>query len=160
MRKRTIIIGIAALELAAIPALAFIDTPSFDFDRTYVIAAEIDSPAGLKRYFVNSNAPFDIVAKDFKGPIFTTIKAHGQIGEVQFGENAQMTGTLQNCVTASSVVGAAKIIFKSTEGTITGNGSPVSQAVLVTIVHDLSQNPEIQFLKNQDSKDFPQAEAC
>ncbi len=158
MRKRTIILGIAALELAAIPALAVIGPPNFDFDRTHIITAEIESPPGIKRFFVSGNTAFSIVASDLTGPVVTFIQPQGNIGEVRFGGNTQLPGAVKTCAIASGR--RSEIIFASERGIVTSDGPAISQAILITISHNPSQDPTIEFHKAHDKSGFILAKAC
>lgn len=170
MRKRNIFIGLIALEILALPAAAHLHANLKLTDRTHVIAAEIKSPAGFKRYFVSSDGPFTVTAKDLKGRIYISVFEAGIIGETSFGENAQLPGPPSHCAQTSAE--KEQIIYGADRGTIKNTGDAVSQAVMFSISYttgfgqdlgkDLGQEiePSIDFKPVKTSEALVQASTC
>ncbi len=157
MRKRNIIVGIALLEILSIPAAAHLHANFNLPERTHIISAEIPSPAGLKRYFVSSDGPFVVTAKESSGLLHVSVAEKGRIGDVKFGENAQLPGPRNVCVSTSS---DHEVIYTSSQGTFISDGEVISQTVLLQILYDTEDEPKLDFKAALKADKIPQAEAC
>ena len=158
MRKRNIFIGILALEILALPAAAHLHANMDKSDRVNVIAAEIKSPSGLKRFFVNSDGPFVVTARNLVGPNQVNVFEHGKIGEAVFGGNSQLPGTTGTCTNIKNQ--ETHIIYRADKATIKNKGEAVSQAVLFSIVYNPDYTPEIEFLALAKGQRFEHASPC
>lgn len=158
MRKRTIIFGIAALELASIPLAVLFAGKSFAFERVNVIAAEIDAPPGVKQYFVSSDGAFDIISDNLTGPVMIGIQRQGNIGDVSYGGHSQLPGPQNHCAVIDR--SEPHIIYHGQSGTILAPGDAVSQAVLVTIFHNQALHPDIEFVQQKKTKSIQIAKTC
>jgi len=158
MRKRTIILAIAAMELATIPFVASLGVSSFALERSNVVSGEINSPPGIKQYFVTSEGAFDIVAENAVGPVSVFISAQGQIGQAVYGGASQLPGPAHNC--AQIVSAKPQILYSGERSTIRDEASVIEQSVLVVISHDIGASPDIRFVEKQNSTDIPIAEPC
>jgi len=159
MKKRNIIIAIAAMELLTLPAAAHI-LSDIDFGtRDHVIASKVPLPATTSSSFlVNSNSAFTIIAQNAPGDIRVRVIQSGAMGPVEFGNSAQMPGPAYACNRAVS--GDKFIIYESTQGTESGTGEVVDQAVFVTIDHPSSESSEIKFLTRKAASDINKGESC
>lgn len=158
MRKRTIILSIAALELLALPFVALYGFNSFALDRSHVVSGEIDSPPGLKQYFVTSEGAFDIIAEDIIGPVSVHISAEGRIGLAEYGGASQLPGPAYFC--AQMTDPNLQILYTADRSTIESDGDVIEQSVLIAITHDPAIDPQIRFVTKRKSPDIPTAKPC
>jgi len=158
MRKRNIIIGIAVLEILAIPAAAHLHS-NLDFkQRTHVIAAEIKAPDGVKSYFVSSDGPFVVIGNNLSGNVQIALEQQGQLGDVRFGDTAQLPGPDRACFEIDSE--EAQVVYKGSQGTITQKDDVVAGAVLFTLFHNPKTDPNLQFVRPSKADDLTWAGAC
>ncbi len=158
MRKRTIIIGIAILEILAIPAAAHLHSNLDIKKRVNVIAAEIEAPKGVKSYFVSSDGPFVVTGDGLRGKAIIALYTNGQLGEVSFGKTAQLPGPAQSCVVSLS--DRKQIIYAADQSTVTDKADVLSGAVLFNLYHDPALEPEIQFLRPSKADGLKSTDSC
>jgi len=162
MKKRNLLFGLLALELAtlpfAIPAAAqIIDRISFQVPQR-VASVKIDSTPGITKLVITSNAPFTIASKNAIGDYNVTMHQSGQLNASRFGDNAQMPGPASNCATAVSL--DPSVIYRASQKTALRKGPILSQAVIAEISYDVNLTPDF-IVKTQDSsKKFAEASRC
>ncbi len=158
MRKRNIIIGIAILEILSIPAAAHLHS-NLDFkNRVNVIAAEIEAPNGVKSYFITSDGPFIAIGKDLTGKAMIALNQTGQLGDVSFGETAQLPGPSSACV--DSLSAQEQIIYTASQATVTEKADVLSGTVLFTLFHDSAIQPEIRFVQSSKAGELKPTGSC
>jgi len=123
-----------------------------------VIAAEIKSPPGVQRFFVNSNVPFAITSRNYTGDIQTALFASGRIGNVEFGQNARLPGPALTC--SHTQEGSKNVVYQSERSTFETPGGPIEESVLVSIRYDVSENPTFDFVRHEKAKNIPTGQAC
>lgn len=137
-KKRYIIFGLIAMELASLPAAAkLINHYSVEEVSTASVVL-IDKIEGRKRFAVASNAPFYISTEASVGLITVRIHKSGQIGLDRFGDNAQMPGAALAC---SSLNGERRTIYQSKRKTALNKGDILSQAVIVAVHYEDATDP-------------------
>jgi len=160
LRLRKIILIIVGLELLALPAAAYLYSGITLPDTTHVVSADIKSPPGVQRFFVSSDGPFAVTARKLSGQTKIFVSEKGHIGEVAYGGNTQLPGPDQGCVLSGSP--DRQIIYTANQAIITRDGDAVSQAILVSVVHDKDISPVIEFMSASKAahKNIPKAQAC
>lgn len=157
MRKRHIIFALLGLELLALPAAAYVLSDNANILPSNVIAAEIDSPPGMKRFFVTSDGPFKVTGTNLSGVVEVLVFEHGQIGDVTFGENAQLPGPARNCQRYTN--SSEQLIYTANKSILTSEAEAITQAVLFTFIFDESLTPKIDF-KPSISSEIKAGNAC
>jgi hypothetical protein len=142
--SRYLIGGFIALELLAIPAAAqIVQTVSFKIEPT-VIASKVPlETAGRTDFVVISNAPFYITAANMIGDINVSVSVSGQVGELIFGQSAQLPGPASRCATVTSP--APTPIYQATQRTAAKRGETAEQAIIMTFTYDPVATPDFQF---------------
>lgn len=159
IRKRNIVLAIAGLELLTLPAAAHIFTDFELPDRTIVVGAEIPmDSADTTSFFVNSDGPFAITAENMPGDAKIMVMLSGTFQGVNFGSAAQMPGPAMTCSRADSA--EKTVIYQGSQGTISGEGEVVEQAVLVIVNHPGSAEPVIKFIPQKSAEKYPRGEKC
>ena len=158
MRKRKLIMAIIGLELLAIPAAALLMPEKVLGQTTNIIAAEIESPPGLKRYFVTSDGGFQISGKNLDGVVRVLVSEQGQIGPVEYGGFTQLPGPRQNCLNIDD--GKKQIIYEADRPVLTQEADAISQAVLFMVVYDQALRPEIEFHPKAEDQTLAYAKTC
>jgi len=166
MKKRYIVLGLLALEALMLPFAGHTFYKSGltdDLRKVFetpqrAVNVKLPSEPGFSRFIVFANAPFAISTKDMVGPVTVKLHAQGTVNGNVFGENAQIPGQNSSCGTFETT--DTKIIYASEKGTIAGEGSILSQSILVEVQYDASQTPEVKILTQDKSEDLPAAETC
>lgn len=157
MRKRNIIFALLGLELLALPAAAYVFSDKVNILPSHVVAAEIDSPPGIMRFFVTSDGPFKVTGKDLTGDVQVFVFEHGQIGDVTFGGHSQLPGPAKTCRHFENT--SEHLVYDGQKHILTAEADAISQAVLFTFVFDSDITPEISF-KSSISPDIKNGSAC
>ncbi len=147
--------GIAVAELLTLPAAAHMWGEYKIQKKPHVIAAIIDENPGISRYFVSSDGPFTITADKLSGPVLTRVIQSGKIGDIVFGEKAQLPGPDLKCAETDT---DKAVIYAADKPTIVSKGEVVSNAVLITLVYDKSAAPKFDFKAGHQQT--PNAQAC
>ncbi len=165
MKKRYIVLGLLALEVATLPVAAhFVHNSDFKFDKTAfetpqrAIHVKLNTKPGVTRYMVSANAPFAITSEGVEGILNVKIHNHGLVNGNAFGKNAQMPGPSAACVTPNSV--HKKTIYASERGTVLREGGILSKSVLVDIRYDPSLSPKLKVLTQKKSSGITPAKTC
>lgn len=141
IKKRYIALGLITLELASLPAAAKIIGRITESDKATASVVLVDSIDGRKRFAVATTAPFYVSVTDATGDISVNIHKSGRIGEVQFGDSAQMPGVALTC---SYLTGEQHVIYQSERQTALRGGDILSQAVVVAIHFDKNLSPNFK----------------
>ena len=158
MKKRYFILGLIAVELAALPAAAqILDKVVFSAPQKAIHVMVSDKP-GVKKYAVTSNAPFAVTSQSAIGEFEVLVHGSGQINGKRFGDNAQLPGAAQSCTMAASPSPTA--IYRAHQKTAAQAGSILSQAVIVEIHYDPALTPDIKILTENDSKTIGLGQNC
>jgi len=159
MKKRHLLLGLLALEIAALPVAAQIIKKTNISMPDHVIASEFpENIPGRTRMFVNSNGPFTIISENARGEVRTIIIPEGTVGKQAFGSNAQLPGDALKCSHVKS--GAKQAVYKSSQKTARAKGSPISQAVLVILSYDKNTSPKFSVLTPETSREIMDASNC
>lgn len=144
MKKRYLILGVIALELAALPAAAqMVDRVVFEA-KPKVTAIEIPTPtAGQSRFLVASNAPFHVHSRNVIGDMNVTVHQSGDLNGSRFGDNAQMPGENEACSNVKQPQDT--VIYKAYQKTAQTRGPVLSQAVIFEFSYDQLAQPIITF---------------
>ena len=158
MKKRYLIFGLIALELAAFPAAAqILDKVVFSVRQKAIHVVVSDKP-GVKKYAVTSNAPFAVTSESAIGEFDIVIHKSGQINGQRFGDNAQLPGAAQGCAMATSPLPTA--IYRAHQKTAAQPGKILSQAVIIEIHYDPETAPNIKIMTQEASKHIALGQAC
>ena len=154
MKKRYLILGVIALELAAFPAAAqMVDRVVFEA-KPKVTAVEIPTPAaGQSRFLVASNAPFHVQSSNVLGDMAVSVHKSGDLNGSRFGDNAQTPGETETCTNVSLPTDA--IIYKASQKTARARGSILSQAVIFEFSYDVLARPIITFKAGETVQSRP-----
>lgn len=154
MKKRYLILGVLALELAALPAAAqMVDRVIFEV-KPKVTAVEIPTPtAGKSRFLVASNAPFHVQSENVVGDLTVSVHKSGDLNGSRFGDNAQMPGDFETCVNVNQPHEAT--IYKAHQKTAQTRGPILSQAVIFEFSYDEIAQPVITFKAGETTRPSP-----
>ena len=143
-RSRYLVGLFIAVELLALPAAAqIVHSVSFKVE-PHVVAAEIPlEMPGRRDFLVSSNAPFNIAATGMIGEIDVTVNLSGQMGELTYGQAAQMPGPEVSC--AALISPNETQIYEAKVRTAAKRGTPVEQAVIISITYDPIATPDFTF---------------
>ena len=159
MRKRYILFGFVLAELAAIPVAAQILESVKDNGSGFALHAKIpEGLPGKTRMFVTASTPFVITSKSSVSEFKTVVIPHGTVGQQSFGENAQLPGPAFHCARTST--SETQVIYTSSLPTIKTDGTPTSQAILVSIQYDESIKPKFDVLEKDQALNLAIAEPC
>jgi hypothetical protein len=148
-KKRYIVLGVLALEIASLPAAAqIIDRVVFSVE-PQASAVLIDDIDGVKRFAVASNSAFYVTAENVIGDIRVEVKNSGMIGSARFGNNAQMPGVALACSTMNL---GPKTVYQAERKTAAMPGDILSQAVMVVVEHDPEADPVIRIKAGESKK--------
>jgi len=165
MKKRYIVLGLIAFEMAMLP---FIGTVLHKTDINSALAAlakpqraihvELPPEPGMTRYMVSANAPFVVTAEEMIGQFDIKIYPSGEINGKQFGKNAQAPGDLKACSLTETV--EPRAVYRSETGTIAQDGEILSKTVLVEIRYESYYKPDLKILTENKSKTILSAQSC
>jgi len=149
-KKRYIVLGLLGLELMSLPAAAQIVHKTAFEARPIVTAVEIPTTElGVSRFFVSSNAGFDIKANNIAGDVSVKVHVSGQFSpEHRFGDAAQLPGPKTTCAHAATANAA---IYKADRKTaLRERANTTDRAVIFEITYDPTQKPDFNFVAGQD----------
>jgi len=165
MKKRYILLGLLALEIAILPFAGHIlhkNAGNFNmsvFSKPQrVISVKLGSEPGLSRYMVSANTPFSVTSESIIGQFDVDIYPSGLINGKQFGQNAQAPGALKACGLSKTT--EPRIIYKADKGTETGGGEILSKAILVEIRYEAYYKPDLKILTQKQSDTILSAQPC
>lgn len=158
MKKRTVFFGWIALELAALPAAAHIFSKVEFVKPQRTIAVEVESEPGNSTFFVNSNAPFAIIAEGTRGAFEVSIDQTGLINGNKYGENAQLPGKSFLCTKADTI--APKMIYMAHRKTEVQKGPILTRAVRVDVTYDETTEPKLKVISQNEAQNIPRAQSC
>jgi len=165
MKKRYIVLGLVALEIAMLPFAGHIlHKTGLSVDMTALmkpqraINVKLESEPGVTRYMVSANAPFSVISESMIGQFDVGIYASGQINGRPFGDNAQAPGAGAACTVTKTT--DERTIYKSEKGTIAQDGDILSKTVLVEIRYNPYYKPDIKILTQKKSKNIISASSC
>lgn len=165
MKKRFIVLGLVAFELACLPfaghmlhkTSAKLDMADFTKPQR-AIHVKLDSEPGITRYMVSANAPFTVTSETMMGQFDVDIYASGIINGKDFGANAQKPGPDSACSQTQSL--DPRVIYRSDKGTVANEGEILSKAILVEIRYEPYYKPDVKILTQKKSKDILSAQPC
>lgn len=158
MKKRTIFLGILALEILTFPAMAqMVDRVAFEAPQK-AIAVKLATEPGVSKFVVSSNAPFTLVAENAAGDFDVNVYRSGTVNGNRFGDNAQLPGKAQTCATALSAERSA--IYRADRKTAATPGEILSQSVIVEVRYDDSLTPNLRIETEKDSRNIARAAPC
>jgi len=165
MKKRYILLGLLALEIAMLPLAGHIlykTAGNFDMSAfskpQRAINVKLGEEPGVTRYMVVTNAPFTVTSESMIGQFDVNIYPSGLINGKPFGLNAQAPGALKACGLTKTT--APRIIYKADKGTETGEGEILSKAVLVEIRYEAYYKPDLKILPQRKSDAILTAQPC
>ena len=161
MKKRYIILAIACVEIAALPAAAQ-KFGAFDFTMPSVVAAsKLPTPMqekGAQRFLVTSDGPFSITSEGAASDFELIWVKSGSMGNFHFGKHAKLPGEVYSCAKSNTI--DKTIIYDAAQATYDQDGEVVDQAVLVEIRFNPDLAPKFKFVSDKRTKKLPRAEAC
>lgn len=165
IKKRYIVLGLLALEVATLPVAAhFAHKSDFKFDKTAfetpqrAIHVKLNTKPGITRFIVSANAPFTVTSQGSAGKMNVKILEYGLVNGNVFGKNAQMPGPSAACVNPTSK--QQSIIYTAERGTVLREGEILSKSVLVDIRYDPSLSPKLRVLTQKKSDGITPAKKC
>jgi len=139
-KKRYVILAIAAIEIAALPAAAHKFANYEYVPASIVAAAEIKTNSGQSAYMVTSDGPFAISVKNLSGEANVRVFNKGTLNGTKFGDNAQMPGAASSCTISNK--DTRSLIYRG------------------DVEHDPAQTPKIKFVSDKKAKKYNDAKAC
>ena len=165
MKKRYIVLGLVALEIALLPfAGTLLHKTDFYADMKALakpqraIHVKLPPEPGMTRYMVSANAPFVVTAEEMIGQFDINIYPSGEINGKSFGHNAQAPGELKACSLTETL--EPRAVYKSDTGTIAKDGEILSKTVLVEIRYEPYYKPDLKILTENKSKTILSAQSC
>ncbi|WP_034387122.1 hypothetical protein [Hellea balneolensis] len=158
-KKRYIVFGLLAAEIAAIPvaAKALKDFKYEPSQRTVAVAFPSEQ-LGVTKFLVSSNAPFAIISKGDVGQFDVAIKRSGELNGRKFGTKAQMPGAAEHC--AVKLTTSKAKIYEATRKIDAGDGDVLSRAVIVEIRYAKELKSEFEILSENKAKKYDAAASC
>ncbi len=161
MKKRYIVLAIACIEIAALPAAAQ-KLGAFELKIPSIVAAsKLPAPmqeTGAQRFLVTSDGPFSIVSEGAATNFELVWVKSGSMGDLHFGKHAQLPGEVYSCAQSRTV--DKTVIYDAPQATYEDDGEVVDQAVLVEIRFNQAQAPKIKFISDKRAKKLPRAKVC
>jgi len=158
-KKRYIVFGLIAAELAAIPvaAKAVMDFKYEPLQRVVSVPFPIETP-GVAKFLVSSNAPFAVISEGETGQFDINIQLNGELNGAPFGNNAQMPGASKTC--AAPLTRSASKIYEATRKIDAGAGEVLSRAIILEIRYSEDIKPNFKILSEKKAKKFVAAASC
>ena len=158
-KKRHILFALMGLEIVSLPVSAHIVT-SFEMPESRIISSAQFPQAekGEARFFVSANAPFAVVADSKFATYNVDITVAGEMGQQEFGSNAQLPGMPKTCSQVRT--DGPAVIYKANRGTQAAEGSATSRAVLVTVTYPKNLSPEFKIVDLQDTGKINNSRTC
>jgi len=153
-KKRYIVLGLLAVELASLPAAAQImHRVAFDI-RPVVTAVEIPTAEpGVSRFLVASNSGFGVEAQNIVGDIKVSVSVSGTIGSVsRYGDAAQLPGAKTQCSQAN---GLTSPLYIADRKTAAQKGTPPEQAVVFEFQYTPEARPQFTFKPGAEAINAP-----
>lgn len=165
MKKRFLVLGLVAFELAMLPFAGHmlhktsLKLNMADFTKPQrAINVKIGSEPGITRYMVSADAPFTVTSETMMGQFDVDIYANGIINGKTFGANAQKPGPDTACSQTQSL--EPRVIYRSDKGTVAREGKILSQAILVEIRYEPYYKPDVKIMTQKKSKNILSAQPC
>ncbi|MDB2439205.1 hypothetical protein N9W89_10860 [Hellea sp.] len=157
-KKRYIVYGLIALEIATIPVSAMImQNVAFHAPQS-VSAAPFPHEAGVSKFLLTSDAPFAVISENAIGKFDITIQASGDLNGLPFGDQAQMPGDAQSCTLSDTK--DPKIIYLAERKTALSEGDALSRAVILEIRYPANVKPDFKIVTENESKGVKIAKLC
>lgn len=158
-KKRYIVFGLIAAELAAIPvaAKAIKDFKYEPSQRTVAVAFPIEQP-GMAKFLVSSNAPFAVISEGEIGQFDINIQLNGDLNGAAFGKNAQMPGDPKAC--AAQLTRSAAKIYEATRKIDAAEGDVLTRAIILEIRYAEDIKPNFKILSEKKARKFDVAASC
>jgi len=157
-KKRYIVYGLIALEIATIPVSAMmIQNVAFSTPQS-VSAAPFPSEAGVSKFLLTSDAPFAVISENAIGEFDITVQAGGDLNGLPFGAQAQMPGEAESCAVLETT--DPKIIYLAERKTALSAGDALSRAVVLEIRYATNAKPDFKIVTENESKDVKTAQLC
>ena len=152
-RKRYVVFGLVALEIASIPVAAqMVDRVSFEVEPRVIVAEIPDRPAGERSFLVATNDGFVVEVEGVIGSVTTEVTASGHLGGVAYGSAAMMPGASSACTAA---FGGRTQVYNAPEKTADTRGRIQDQAVRIDVRFDPLATPDIEFVPTADATGLP-----
>ena len=157
-KKRHILYGLIALEIAAIPVSAKIIKDVAFAEPEQTLAVPFPEQPGLAKFLVSSNVPFAIISENGTGEFDVRIDVSGDLNGNHYGKNAQLPGAPESC--ASTLTASPTTIYQADRKIDAAKGDVLSRAIIVEIHYAADIKPDFTFVPQKDAKKLASAPAC